>query len=207
MLLRSQKARWSCFVPVSLLALTSALLFFSLERMKREPSFGVGVTCVLMAGLLLMVLADANVASERGPHVRVRTPFGVRELDAKTAVVSVKTSHGTRSGVRYEVIMADASGQRATLAELWTKRGAERARARLADTFERLDGNRERERVRSGLAEERAEVDAQQAAAMAEVKKYYESGTHKKTIVVMCALLVVYVVGMAVYIYATGGTL
>lgn len=207
MLLASRSKRWSCFVPVALLALTSGMLAVSLVELSKSPSVGRVVGCAVTLALLLFVAADVRFARDTGSTLVVQTPFGRRELDVATAVVSVTMVQGGRGGLRHEVVATDAAGRSAALAELWSRRGAERACRRLGEALESPSPRRERERVRAEVLGVRAADEAQRAEAAAKVQRYYASGTHRRTLYVVAALLVLYVLGMAVYVYSTGGSL
>jgi hypothetical protein len=203
----SRRKRWSCFVPVAFLLLASGMLAVSFGQLKRAPSLGVAVSCLLCAAISVFVLGQIRLARARGSRLSVVTLFGRRELDVVTTVVSVVTAVGSRGGVRHEVVATDASGGRTILAELWSQRGAERARASLAQTFEELGVNDAREQLRAGLAEALARDEDARAQAVAQVQQYYSSGRHRRSIYVIAAVLVLYVVGTAIYVFLSGGSL
>ncbi len=203
----SSRKRWSCFVPVTFLLLSGGMLAASLGQMKRAPSVGVAVSCLLCAAISVFVLGQIRLARVHGSRVAVVTLFGRRDLDAATTVVSLVTVVGSRGGVRHEVVATDASHGRATLAELWSKRGAERARSSLARTFEDLGVNGAREQLRAELAEANARDENVRAQAMAQVQQYYSSARHRRSIYVVAGLLVLYVIGTALYVFVSGGSL
>jgi hypothetical protein len=206
-LLTSRRRRISFSGSLIFLGFASGTSFASAYALVQKPlTIGGVVGALLSAGLFLFSLNGFRFASmnARG-RIFVRTPFGRDAVDSKVCAFGISAHVGSK-GTTYTVYATDGTS-RAEFAEYLTKGGAQRARRRLETCFGVESHEPERRIAKARVDGERERFEANAAAAKSHVDAYYSSGVFRRLGYWAVGFVVLYLLGVCLFVWLTGSHL
>jgi len=202
MLLVSRSQRAALHLPLALLLIGGVAFVVGLFALVRGGGTPAAVGTLFGTGVLWLGLSELIFAHVDRGTLTVRGAVRRSELHAQQCQLGVRLKSGSRSA-SYVVFVTDGRAS-AELGEWITERGARRGAERLASAL--LAGlvmeNDERARVAVQAVE--SEWKDQIATAERAAAAYYRSPVWKRTHYLVVAIVVTYVIGMAIYACLSG---
>ncbi len=203
MLLVWPTQRSGLFVPFLMLFAGGGLLSFAVVFALRGPGLGTALVTALFGGAMLWAaLAELIFVRVSGDRLLVRGPLRRGDFRRERCALGVRLQAGGRSS-HYVVFVTDGEN-RADLGQYATERGAERGVERLTSALMGGNVHAPGGKARSEVAATEAEWHGDVARTEQVLAEYYRSPRFRRTPYVVAGVVVLYVLGMAIFAYLSG---
>ena len=178
----SVKHRRAIFAPFALYCCGLAVLAWLLADVQ-HPAWRALFPGALAIVILTAAISDTRLSRVVGDALVVRTLFRCDRLDLTGSEIFVNKLPSTRSTSSYELLARDTQ-LHARLAEAWSSRGAERARARLAACLlgTAAEPARTRAAAPAQVHAQQARDQATQALAQAQLEAFNRSAAPRRVV-------------------------
>jgi hypothetical protein len=193
--LQARRSAW--VVPVLLSIASLSLVVATVAAILSAKSWGAVLVAAVFAALICWTALSELLRIEvRDGRLMVRGIWRSNMLEASRVALGVRLRSGSRSA-RFTVFISDGRG-RADVADFGSEAASRRAVERLRSALLEPTHVPAASAVREVEAVER-EWQAQLAQTMQVVNAYYQSPTWRRAKYAVIAVLVLYVVGMALF--------